>query len=130
MNGVFAEGIGEVVFGFGAEGLYPLRYAPAGFLRVRAGALRRLIAGLDLPLCNTNWGRGFWPFFQPLIVPHPSGGLHYLADDWAFSYRLGQVGITPLADTSPRLWRFQRHGYSWEDVGIGHPRHTTDNLKL
>ena len=84
---------------------------------MRAGVLRRMIADLKMPLCNTHWGRGVWPFFQPLIVPHGEGKWHYLGEDWAFSYRLARIGVTPLADTSIRLWHWGRYGFSWEDAG-------------
>ncbi len=113
----FAAGTRDVLFGPEATGPYPLRYAATGFLRLRAGVLRRMIADLRLPLCNTHWGRGVWPFFQPLIVPHGPGKVHYLGEDWAFSYRLGQMGVVPLADTSIRLWHWGRSGFSWEDAG-------------
>ncbi len=114
---VFAEGVREVLFGPEAPGLYPLKYAATGFLRMRAGVLRQMIADLQLPLCNTQWGRGFWPFFLPLVVPQGPGKWHYLTEDWAFSYRLAQMGVTPLADTSFRLWHWGRYGFSWEDAG-------------
>ena len=104
-----------------AGGLYPLRYAATGFLRLRVEVLRRMIAELGLPLCNARWGRGEWPFFQPTIVPDPNGH-HYLGEDWAFSHRLGQIGVVPLADTSIRLWHYGRYSYGWEDVGAEHPR--------
>src|SRR5437588_5075638 len=65
MASVFAEGIKEVLFGPDAPAPYPLRYAATGFLRIRATVLRRTIAELKLPLCNTHWGRGLWPLFQP-----------------------------------------------------------------
>jgi hypothetical protein len=84
----FADGVKEILFGPEANGLYPLKYAATGFLRVRAGVLRRMIAELRLPLCNTHWGRGVWPFFLPLIVPQGEGKMHYLGEDWAFSHRL------------------------------------------
>jgi hypothetical protein len=113
----FAPGVKEVLFGPDAAGLYPLRYAATGFLRIRADVLRRMIEVLKLPLCNTLWGRGVWPFFLPLIVPQGPGKLHYLGEDWAFSYRLNQIGVTPLADTSIRLWHWGRYSYSWEDAG-------------
>lgn len=114
---VFADGVKEVLFGPEAPGLYPLKYAATGFLRIRAGVLRRMIAELRLPLCNTHWGRGVWPFFQPMIVPHGQDRWHYLGEDWAFSHRLRQMGVTPLADTSIRLWHWGRYGFSWEDAG-------------
>ena len=50
----FADGIKEVLFGPDAAALYPLKYAATGFLRLRAGVLRRMIAELGLPLCNTH----------------------------------------------------------------------------
>ena len=111
----FADGIDLVRFRADAPGPYPLKAAAARFLRVRAAVLRRMIAELGLPLCNTRWGRGCWPFFHPAIVPDDSGGWHYLGEDWAFSHRLAQIGVTPLADTSIRLWHYGRHGFGWED---------------
>jgi len=114
---IFADGTKEILFGPDAVGPYPLKYAATGFLRVRAGVLRRMIAELHLPLCNTHWGRGIWPFFQPAIVPHGPGKWHYLGEDWSFSHRLGQIGVTPLADTSIRLWHWGRYSFSWEDAG-------------
>ncbi|HWE40547.1 MAG TPA: glycosyltransferase [Isosphaeraceae bacterium] len=122
----FADGIDEVHFG-GVGGLYPLKYAAAGFLRIRASVLRRMIAELALPLCNADRGRGLWPFFQPLAVPSEDGGHRYLTEDWAFSHRLGLLGIVPLADTTIRLWHFGRYPFGWEDAGAEpsrHPRYT------
>jgi hypothetical protein len=113
----FAEGVPEIQFGADAQGLYPVKYAAAGFLRIRASVLRRMIDELKLPLCNTHWGRGVWPFFMPMIIPHGPDKKHYLSEDWAFSHRLGQIGVTPLADTSIRLWHWGRYAYSWEDAG-------------
>lgn len=117
MASLFAENVNQVQLGAHAKGLYPLKFAAAGFLRIRSSVLRRMIADLKLPLCNTHWGRGMWPFFQPMIVPHPDSGVHYLGEDWAFSHRLREIGVTPLADTSIRLWHWGRYGFSWEDAG-------------
>ena len=114
---VFADGVKEILFGPDAIGPYPLKYAATGFLCMRAGVLRRMIAELRLPLCNTHWGRGIWPLFQPLIIPQGADKLHYLGEDWAFSHRLSQIGVTPMADTSIRLWHWGRHGFSWEEAG-------------
>jgi hypothetical protein len=126
----FAAGVKNVLFGPDAAGPYPLKYAATGFLRVRAGLLRRMIAELRLPLCNTHWGRGVWPFFMPMIVPHGQDKSHYLAEDWAFSYRLAQLGVTPLADTSVRLWHWGRYGYSWEDAGSTVNRYRSYNYEF
>lgn len=127
---IFADGTKQVLFGPDAVGPYPLKYAATGFLRLRAGVLRRMIAELKLPLCNTHWGRGIWPFFQPMIVPHGPGKLHYLGEDWSFSYRLAQIGVTPLADTSIRLWHWGRYSYSWEDAGSTVQRYRSYNYGL
>jgi hypothetical protein len=127
---IFADGIKNVVFGCAAPSFYLLKYASAGFLRIRAEALRRMIADLRLPLCNTDWGRGFWPFFMPAIVETPSGGVHYLAEDWAFCHRLRQIGISPLADTSIRLFHRGLYGFGWEDAGSEVYRYRTYNYYL
>ena len=127
---VFADGVNNVVFGPEAPALYPLKYAATGFLRLRPEVLRHMIRELRLPLCNTHWGRGIWPFFLPMIIPHGSGKLHYLGEDWAFSHRLNQIGVTPLADTSIRLWHWGRYGFSWEDAGTTLQRYRTFNLHL
>jgi hypothetical protein len=102
----FADGVTNIVFGTGAPGLYPLKYAATGFLRIRAEALLWMIQRLKLPLCNTHWGRGLWPFFLSEIVPQGPGKFHYLGEDWSFSHRLVRIGITPLADTSIRLTHY------------------------
>jgi len=120
---ILADGVPEVLLGPESPGPYPLKYAAAGFLRIRASALRLMIERLHLPLCNLDWGRGCWPFFQPLIAEAGGGRPHYLGEDWAFSHRLRQVGITPLADATIRLYHFGRHGFSWEEAGDHRPRH-------
>lgn len=127
---IFAEGIKSVVFGMAAPEPYPLRYASAGFLRIHTAVLRRMIVDLKLPLCNTPWGRGFWPFFMPTIIPVTGGALHYLAEDWAFCHRLRQIGIDPVADTSIRLMHMGGHGFGWEDAGSEVYRYRTYNYFL
>ncbi len=126
----FADGVDEVVFGANAFGLYPLRYAATGFLRIKSAVLRKMIAELDLPLCNRKWGRGEWPFFQPTVVPLGEGEYHYLGEDWAFSHRLGLIGVTPMADTSIRLWHYGRHPFGWEDAGDDAKRFATYGYRL
>jgi glycosyltransferase involved in cell wall biosynthesis len=126
----FGDGISEVIFGHRGEGPYPLRYAATGFLRIKTSVLRRMISELSLPLCNTKWGRGIWPFFMPLIVPHDEDGMHYLGEDWAFSRRLELIHVTPLADTSIRLWHWGRHAYGWEDAGADRTHYRTYRYRL
>ena len=122
---VFADGVTEVVFGANAFGLYPLKYAATGFLRIKASVLQRMIDELGLPLCNTQWGQGEWPFFRPEVVPQGDGRHHYLGEDWAFSHRLAAIGVTPLADTSIRHWHFGRYGFGREDAGAETRRFAT-----
>ncbi len=131
MASVFAEGIKEVVFGPEVPEPYALRYAACGFLRVQAPVLHRMVAELHLPLCNTSWGPGVWPFFQPVIIPHETeSGQHYLAEDFAFSWRLRRIGVTPLADTTVRLWHFGCCGFSWEEAGMAPKRYRSYTYRL
>ena len=106
----------RVVFGPAAPGLYPMLYASTGFLRIRAEVLRRMIDELKLPLCH--WGpiKDFYPFFLPLCVPDGRGGTRYLTEDYSFSHRLHQIGITPMADTTIKLYHFGKYGFSFEDL--------------
>jgi len=126
---VFRDEVAEVAFGPNVGGLYPLRHAATGFLRIRSQVLRRMIAELDLPLCNTRWNRGFWPFFMPTIV-EDGDHRHYLGEDWAFSHRLRQLGECPLADTTIRLWHVGRHHFGWEEAGQDRPRFESFRIKL
>ena len=89
-----------------------------------------MIEKLKLPLCNTQWGPGFWPFFMTVILEQPDGHLHYLGEDWSFSHRLSQIGVAPMADTSIRLFHFGPYGYSWEEVGSERPRYQSYNLSI
>jgi hypothetical protein len=127
---IFASGTTEVVFGASAPGPYPLKYAAGGFLRIKAEVLTRMITHLNLPACNTDWGRRDWPFFLPMVASSADGKNHYLGEDWAFSHRLRQIGITPMADTSIRLWHMGMYPYGWEDAGAESPRHPTYRIEI
>lgn len=126
-SGAFAAGVDRVVFGPAAPGLYPMLYASTGFLRIRAEVLHRMIDELKLPLCH--WGpiKDFYPFFLPLCVPDGRGGTRYLTEDYSFSHRLHQIGVTPMADTTIKLYHIGRYGFSFEDL---HPRQEISNLAL
>jgi hypothetical protein len=117
--GTFARGVTSVVFGPGAPGLYPMLYAPTGFLRIHAEVLRRMIDQLKLQECHWGTIKGIYPFFQPMSVPDGRGGLRYLTEDYSFSHRLAEIGVTPLADTSIKLNHYKKYGYNYEDL---HPR--------
>ena len=114
--GTFAQGVTKVVFGPAAPGLYPMLYAPTGFLRIRAEVLRRMIDELGLPQCHWGSIKGIYPFFLPLCVPDGRGGTRYLTEDYSFSHRLSQIGVTPLADTTIKLFHYKKYGFSYDDL--------------
>jgi glycosyltransferase involved in cell wall biosynthesis len=125
--GTFAQGVTKVVFGPAAPGLYPMLYAPTGFLRIRAEVLRRMIDELKLPECHWGSIKGIYPFFLPLCVPDGRGGTRYLTEDYSFSHRLAQIGIIPMADTTIKLSHYKKYGYSHEDL---RPRQPVANLTI
>ena len=65
--GTFAPGVDRVVFGPGAPGLYPMLYAPTGFLKIRAEVLTRMIDELELPECHWGSIKGIYPFFLAAV---------------------------------------------------------------
>ena len=115
-SGVFAQGVARVVFGPAAPGVYPMLYASAGFLRIKAEVLHRMIEELKLPACHFGAIKGIYPFFLPLCVPDGRGGTRYLTEDYSFSHRLHQIGVTPMADTSIRLFHYGKYGYNYTDL--------------
>ena len=60
-------------------------------------------------------------------MPDGRGGTRYLTEDYSFSYRLQQIGITPLADTAIKLYHFGKYGFSFEDLN---PRQRILNCTL
>ena len=127
--GTFARGVNNVVFGPDAPGLYPLLYAPTGFLRIRVEVLRRMIDELNLPECHWGTVKGIYPFFLPLCVPDGRGGTRYLTEDFSFSHRLGQIGITPLADTTIKLFHYKKYGFNYEDMNP-RPKYTNYTMEI
>jgi hypothetical protein len=111
----------KIVFGE-QGGLIEIKHAAAGFLHVRREAFELIRDRLKLPLCNTRFGRGNWPFFMPGAFEEIDGTTgtsrqRYLTEDYAFSYRARQAGLRIMADTTIRLWRTGSYGYGWEDAG-------------
>jgi hypothetical protein len=107
---------------FGEEGgLIEIKYAGTGFLYVRREAYETIRDKLKLPLCNTRFGRGCWPLFQPYWIEGGDSGNgvthRYLTDDFAFCERARQAGLKIMADTTIRLWRVGSYGFGWEDAG-------------
>lgn len=113
---VFPPGTKKVLFGK-QGGTYEVQFAAAGFLRIHASAFIQIIERLRLPACNTHWGQKIYPFFMPMLLDQGQGHVHYLTEDLAFSHRCRLAGITPLADTTIRLFHWGRYGYAWEDAG-------------
>jgi hypothetical protein len=123
-------GTDKIVFGAGG-GLVEVKYVAAGFLHVRRAAYDAIREKLNLPLCNTRFGRGIWPFFQPFAAEEEQVTIHvsspetppavvrhrYLTEDFAFCHRARQAGLKIIADTTIRLWRVGTYGYGWEDAG-------------
>jgi hypothetical protein len=133
----------ELIFGDGG-GLVEIQYAAAGFLHVRREAYESIRDQLKLPLCNTRFGRGLWPFFWPVAVADEnqnkagqrpgderSTPLHrYLTEDFAFCHRARQAGLKVMADTTIRLWRTGSYGYGWEDAGRDPERFDTFHFQV
>jgi len=128
----------KIVFGEDG-GLIEVKYAAAGFLYVRREAYTAIRDKLTLPLCNTRFGRGNWPFFQPYWVEEQVAGEtgqgtgdtpndvrhRYLTEDFAFCERARHVGLKIMADTTVRLWRAGSYGFGWEDAGSDPERFDT-----
>jgi len=114
INAYFAEGIKTVRFGEWATELVPLRRVGAGFLRIKTAVLRRMVDELQLPYCRTgdSWA---YPFFMPMIVEE-NGKKLYLTEDYAFSWRCGQIGVTPMANTQQRLYHLGDYAFGWEEA--------------
>jgi hypothetical protein len=138
----FLPGTDELVFGDGG-GLVELKYVACGFLHVRRAAYETIKTKLSLPLCNTRFGRGAWPFFQPTAMPEvdvridPATGavthatIHrYLTEDYAFCHRARAAGFPILADTTIRLWRIGSYGFGWEDAGSAPNRQGTFRYQI
>ena len=51
----------------------------------------------------------------------------YLTEDYSFSHRLAQIGITPMADTTIKLFHYKKYGYSYEDLK---PRQPAANFTI
>jgi glycosyltransferase involved in cell wall biosynthesis len=111
----FVDRITDVVFGPYAFGLYPLTSTACGFLRVRAETLRRMIRVLELPWCDRQGGRGFWPFFQSTIRSALAVDDQHQSEGGAFSARLALIGATAMADTTIEL---QRQGLDHPSQGV------------
>jgi hypothetical protein len=114
LNAKFPPEVKQVRLGEWADELYPVEAIGAGFLRIRTDFLQRMAAELKLPWCRMGDRLG-WPFFQPVIVEE-EGETRYLTEDYAFCYRCRQMGVSPMADTSFRLYHLGDYTYGWEEA--------------
>lgn len=115
INVNFTPEVETIRFGPWADRLYPVRGVGAGFLRIKTAVLLWIIDGLNLPECRMSDRYG-WPFFQPLIAEQ-DGEIRYFCEDYAFCQRCLKIGITPMADTSFRLYHLGIYTYGWEEAG-------------
>jgi methyltransferase family protein len=112
-----------------AGGLTEILYAATGFLHVRREVYLALQHRLNLPICNSWFGRAIVPYFLPMIHPTELGPW-YLGEDYAFCERVRQCGFPILADTRIRLGHVGSHAFSWEEAGSATPRYATYNFQL
>lgn len=116
-------GTKEIVFGK-EGGLVEIKYAATGFLLVRRAVYETMQRDLRLPLCNAQFNRPMWPYFQPMIYADPAGPW-YLAEDFAFCERARQCGFKVMADTAIRLGHIGSCEFSWEEAGSDTRRYET-----
>ena len=113
----FLPGTSAVRFGR-VGGPVEVRYCGFGFAHTRKDVFVAVHQKLNLPVCNRRFGTPLVPFFQPLVVPEPTGPWS-LSEDYAFCERARQCGFQVVADTSVRLWHVGPYRYGWEDAGGG-----------
>jgi hypothetical protein len=73
-----------------------------------------MVRQLELPYCRMADRYG-WPFFQPMIVQE-DGETRYLCEDYAFCWRLRQIGVVPKVDTSFRIYHIGDYAYGVEEA--------------
>jgi hypothetical protein len=126
LNIDFGPGVAEVRIGTWATEPVAVRSVGAGFLRIKVAVLRALAKRLALPYCRMGGDRYGWPFFMPLVV-REDGEDRYLCEDYAFCYRLRQIGITPKVDTSFRVYHLGDYAYGIEEAA-GHYLERSKNV--
>ena len=114
LNVHFDDGIDSVKIGDWADRPYPVKKVGAGFLRIKTAVLKQMAKQLELPYCRMADRYG-WPFFQPMVVQE-DGETRYLCEDYAFCYRLRQIGIVPKVDTSFRIYHIGDYAYGVEEA--------------
>jgi hypothetical protein len=120
-------------------------------MHVRRTVYETIQQKIQLPTCNSRFGRALVPWFLPLVireqweeglaVPGAETGITaqgtaaplthwYLAEDFAFCERARRSGITVMADTTIRLHHFGGYGYTWENAGKDEQKFETFAFRL
>lgn len=118
MNAILDGSVEDIKIGLGGED-YPAMCVGAGFLRIKADALRTLIDVHSLPLC-TSHGGAVWPFFQSFNVCD-NGVWSYLGEDYAFCRRCTDAGIPVIVDGRIRLYHVGPFLWGLEHAGTKKP---------
>jgi len=114
LNADFGPGVASIKLGDWAQEPTPVRKVGTRFMRIKTDLLVKMRDELNLPYCRMAHAHG-WPFFMPVIVQE-DGETRYLAEDYAFCWRLHQIGVTPLVDTSFRLYHLGDYAFGWEEA--------------
>lgn len=105
------------LYRFGRDATFaPVRFAPCGMLLVRDWVYREVAARCQLPRCHSQEPCGVVPYFLPLVVTDGANSA-YLCEDFAFSHRVRQCGLSIWADLRMRLFHHGNYPYGWEDAG-------------
>jgi hypothetical protein len=123
----FPPGTESVVLG-DRGGVIDLAAVGFGFTFVRREVFERVRARFALPACDAAGGPGFAPWFLPLVTDEAPP--RYRTDDYAFCHRAAACGFRIAADTTVRLFRYGRHGFSWEEAAGDPPRHRSITVPL
>jgi hypothetical protein len=118
---VFPPGTGTIRFGDPTAPPVPTTYAPGGFMAIKTDLLRRMTGhpGLNLRKVNTHYGIGWWPFFRTHELETPHAGadkIHRLEPDWAFSWRVREMGEVVWCLPQYRLEHIGRYGFGAEEA--------------
>lgn len=114
LNACFEDESQPIRFGPWATAPYPVKKVGAGMLRIKTAVLRQMVTDLELPYCRMA-ERFAWPFFQPVVVDE-DGEKRYFGEDYSFCWRCRQMGITPMVDTSFRVYHIGDYAYGVEEA--------------
>lgn len=95
--------------------LYEVNYAATGFMYTHRSVYEKMSHDLNMEKVKI-WGGQYnvYPYFYPLLV---NG--EYLGEDFAFCYRLKQIGYKLYSDTTIRLSHIGKYSYSYNFLSNG-----------